>query len=165
MAATPKQQFLDAYEREHALTMKLLRAYPAAKGDLKPHARLRSARDLAWIFVLERGLGTTVLKGEFGATPRSALPPAPAWNDILPALEKTHQDFATFLRSLPDAKLDGTFKFLTGPKQVGEVKGLDFLWFLLADQIHHRGQLSVYLRLADGKVPSIYGPSGDEPWM
>jgi uncharacterized damage-inducible protein DinB len=30
---------------------------------------------------------------------------------------------------------------------------------------HHRGQLSVYLRLADGKVPSIYGPTADEPWM
>jgi len=41
---------------------------------------------------------------------------------------------------------------------------VDFLWFLLCDQIHHRGQLSVYLRMADGKVPSIYGPSGDEPW-
>lgn len=41
----------------------------------------------------------------------------------------------------------------------------DLLAFLLADQIHHRGQFSVYLRMADGKVPSIYGPSGDEPWM
>ena len=30
--------------------------------------------------------------------------------------------------------------------------------------VHHRGQFSVYLRMADGKVPSIYGPSADEPW-
>jgi uncharacterized damage-inducible protein DinB len=36
---------------------------------------------------------------------------------------------------------------------------------MLCDQIHHRGQFSVYLRMADGKVPSIYGPSLDEPWM
>ena len=33
------------------------------------------------------------------------------------------------------------------------------------DDVHHRGQLSVYLRMAGGKVPSIYGPSHDEPWM
>lgn len=33
------------------------------------------------------------------------------------------------------------------------------------DSVHHRGQFSVYLRLAGGKVPSIYGPSADEPWM
>ncbi|MBI1806965.1 MAG: hypothetical protein HYR76_07940, partial [Ignavibacteria bacterium] len=31
--------------------------------------------------------------------------------------------------------------------------------------VHHRGQLSVYLRIVDAKVPSIYGPSADEPWM
>jgi len=35
---------------------------------------------------------------------------------------------------------------------------------MLDDQIHHRGQLSVYVRMAGGKVPSIYGPSADEPW-
>jgi len=165
MPATAKQQFLDAYEREHALTMKLLRAFPGAKADMKPHARLRTARDLAWIFVLERGLGTSVLKGEFGTKPRSEPPPAPAWNEILPALEHTHKEFADFVRAIPDAKFDETVKFLTGPKQVGDVKRLDFLWFLLGDQIHHRGQLSVYMRLADAKVPSIYGPSADEPWF
>jgi len=37
------------------------------------------------------------------------------------------------------------------------------LWGNLMDEVHHRGQLTVYLRLAGGKVPSIYGPSGDEP--
>jgi uncharacterized damage-inducible protein DinB len=54
--------------------------------------------------------------------------------------------------------------FMTGPKQMGEMSRAQIAWFLLHDQIHHRGQLTVYLRLAGGKVPSIYGPSGDEPW-
>jgi uncharacterized damage-inducible protein DinB len=40
----------------------------------------------------------------------------------------------------------------------------DILWIMLMDSIHHRGQLSVYVRMAGGKVPSIYGPSADEPW-
>ena len=53
----------------------------------------------------------------------------------------------------------------TGPKTMGEIPRKEWIWFLLHDQIHHRGQFSVYLRMVDGKVPSIYGPSGDEPWM
>jgi len=55
--------------------------------------------------------------------------------------------------------------FMVAPKQKGEVPLADFVEFMLGDQIHHRGQLSVYLRMAGGKVPSIYGPSADEPWM
>jgi uncharacterized damage-inducible protein DinB len=38
-----------------------------------------------------------------------------------------------------------------------------FLWYLFFDAIHHRGQLSTYIRPMGGKVPSIYGPSGDDP--
>ena len=38
----------------------------------------------------------------------------------------------------------------------------EFFWFSLLDAIHHRGQLSVYIRPMGGKVPSIYGPSGDD---
>jgi len=62
------------------------------------------------------------------------------------------------------AQLETTVKFVTGPKKMSDLRRLDVLWFLLNDQIHHRGQLSVYLRMAGGKVPSIYGPSGDEKW-
>jgi uncharacterized damage-inducible protein DinB len=51
-----------------------------------------------------------------------------------------------------------------GKAKVMELSGKDWLWSLLHDQIHHRGQLSVYLRLVGAKVPSIYSPSADEPW-
>ena len=65
---------------------------------------------------------------------------------------------------MPDERLLESVKFFTGPKTLGDVRRLDFAWFLLMDEIHHRGQFSIYLRMADGIVPSIYGPSGDEPW-
>ena len=58
-----------------------------------------------------------------------------------------------------------TVKFFVAPKQMADLRKMDVLWFMLMDCVHHRGQFSVYLRMADGKVPSIYGPSGDEPWM
>ena len=53
--------------------------------------------------------------------------------------------------------------FFVAPKTLGDIPKIQFMWMVLCDQIHHRGQFSVYLRMADGKVPSIYGPTADEP--
>jgi uncharacterized damage-inducible protein DinB len=68
------------------------------------------------------------------------------------------------LRDSSNPNLDGSVNFFTGPKQMGKYSLEDFAWYMLFDHIHHRGQLSVYVRMAGGKVPSIYGPSADEPW-
>jgi len=65
---------------------------------------------------------------------------------------------------LDSGTMNGTVRMPVGPKQVGDVRRGDALWMMLMDTVHHRGQLSVYQRIAGGKVPSIYGPSGDEPW-
>ncbi len=164
---SPKQQFLNAYDKEHATTMRVLRAFPADKVDLQPHARCKTARDLAWIFTLERGLGTMVFKNAFASGAAGGpMPHAPeSWDAVIDAYEKAHNDFGDIIRSTPDDELVQHVKFFTAPKTLGDVTRLEFAWFLLCDEIHHRGQFSVYLRMADGKVPSIYGPSGDEPWM
>jgi uncharacterized damage-inducible protein DinB len=60
--------------------------------------------------------------------------------------------------------LEGTVTFYVAKGVLGDMTVSDFAWFMLFDQIHHRGQLAVYVRMAGGKVPSIYGPSADEPW-
>ena len=65
---TPREQFLEAYEREHATTMRVLRAYPPDKVDLKPHPKCKTARELAWMFVGERSLGKAGLANAFEAT-------------------------------------------------------------------------------------------------
>lgn len=162
-----KQQFLAVYEHEHATTMKVLRAYPTDQLDLRPHPKCKTARELAWVFVLERGLGAMVFQDAFASEPPSGeAPPAPeSWDDLLAALEAGHQEFGDLVRATSDAELLETVKFFTGPGTMGDVSRIDFAWFLLHDQIHHRGQFSIYLRMAGGRVPSIYGPSGDEPWM
>ncbi|MEX1256232.1 MAG: DinB family protein [Gemmatimonadota bacterium] len=164
---TSKEQFLDVYEREHATTMRVLHAYPTNKLDLRPHPKCKSARELAWVFVLERGLGTMVMSDAFASGPPSGeMPEAPeSWDMILGALEKAHTEFAELVKSIPDEKMTETVKFFSGPGKMDDWTRIDFCWFLLHDQIHHRGQFSIYLRMAEGKVPSIYGPSGDEPWM
>jgi uncharacterized damage-inducible protein DinB len=66
---------------------------------------------------------------------------------------------------LSDEQFNAMVDFFTGPKTMGKVRAGDILWMAAMDLVHHRGQFSVYLRMAGGKVPSIYGPSHDEPWM
>jgi uncharacterized damage-inducible protein DinB len=162
-----KQRFLDAYEREHAITMKVLRAFPPDQLSLRPHPRSKSARELAWVFVMERGLGTAVYRNEFAQLVASGPEPRPpeSWEELLQALESAHREFGDLIRDTPDPELDQTVQFMTAPGTMGDIPRMEWLWFLLHDQIHHRGQFSVYLRMAGGKVPSIYGPSADEPWM
>jgi uncharacterized damage-inducible protein DinB len=166
---TPREEFLTAYDREHAITLRVLRAYPTDQLELRPHPKAKTARELAWVFVLERGLGQKVWNDEFAKAPpaQGATPPKPpeSWDDLLAALEKSHQDFRAVIAGASGEELDEKVHFFTAPKTMGEISRLEWIRFLLNDQIHHRGQFSVYLRMAGGKVPSIYGPSGDEPWV
>lgn len=165
--SSSKEQILEAYEETHAKTMRVLTAFPADKADLRPHPRCKSARELAFTFAMERGLGTRVFNDAMatgGPQGKSPEPPE-SWSDLLDAIERAHREFGEVVRSTPDEKMNETVKFFTGPKTMGDVRRIDFLRFLLDDEIHHRGQFSIYLRMAEGKVPSIYGPSADEPWM
>jgi len=162
-----KQQFLEVYEHEHATTMKVLRAYPREQLGLKPHAMCKTAHELAWVFVLERGLGTMLFNDAFAQSgPMGTAPPPPeSWDELLANIEKAHGEFGDLVRATPDDKLNEPVRFFTAPKTMGDIRRMDVAWMILHDQIHHRGQFSVYLRMAGGKVPSIYGPTADEPWM
>jgi uncharacterized damage-inducible protein DinB len=160
---TEKEQFLGALEREFPTTLKVLKAFPPSKAELKPQARCRSARELAWTFVVEQRASEQALDGaiDFGK-----MPGAPAsLPEVIATLEQSHRAFVERIKRTPEADLNKTIKFFVAPKQMGDMRKMDVLWFMLMDSVHHRGQMSVYLRMADAKVPSIYGPSGDEPWM
>jgi uncharacterized damage-inducible protein DinB len=157
--------FLHSYEREHPITVRLLSAYPADKLELKPHAKCKTARELAWMFVLEQGATQQALTKGFDFTKALAPPPAPAtMEEILAAFDKGHQEVAALVRGMSDAQLAAKTKFMVAPKTLGDVPKLQLAWLFLCDQIHHRGQFSIYLRMAEGRVPSIYGPTADEPW-
>jgi uncharacterized damage-inducible protein DinB len=159
-----KQKFQEAWEKESATTLKLLKAYPQDKTDLKPHPSSRSAKDLAWTFVFEGVAGSQAVQGEMKFPPPN-MPAMPStWQGMISEVEKALKVMSDKVRKVDDAQLNTTVKFITGPKQLSDLRRMDVLWFLLNDQIHHRGQFSVYLRMAGAKVPSIYGPSADERW-
>lgn len=159
-----KQAFLDAWKREAATTLKVLRAFPEDKTDLQPHPNSRSANDLAWTFVFEGVGGSQAAQGEMKFPP-PGMPQKPTrWNDMVSEVERALKLMSERVQSVDEAHLNTTVKFVTGPRQMSDLRRLDVLWFMLNDQIHHRGQFSVYLRMAGGKVPAIYGPSADEKW-
>lgn len=161
---TEKEIFIQAWEREFQTSLKVLKAYPPDKLDLKPHERSRSARELAWTFVVEEKIGINgCIDGQFDF---QNMPKPPATlEEILRTYETSHKEMVEKLKKLPDEEFNKTVKFMVAPKQMGDVRRGDLLQMMVMDNVHHRGQFSVYLRMAGGKVPSIYGPTADEPWM
>jgi uncharacterized damage-inducible protein DinB len=162
-----RDQFLQTFERESATTVRVLRAYPADQLDLKPSEKSKSARELAFLFVLEQGLAHKALTTGFDWSTPPAERPAPpeTMDEIIAAFEQAYRGVADLVRGMDDAAMHRTANFFVAPKTLGDIPMMDFLWFLLHDQIHHRGQFSVYLRMAGARVPSIYGPTADEPWF
>jgi uncharacterized damage-inducible protein DinB len=159
-----KQKFQEAWDKESATTLKVLRAFPEDKSDLRPHPSSRSAKDLAWAFVFDGVAGSQAVQGEMKFPPPNMPEKPSSWKAMISEVEKALQVMSDRVRKVDDAQLNTTVKFVTGPKQMSDLRRMDVLWFLLNDTIHHRGQFSVYLRMAGGKVPAIYGPSADEKW-
>ncbi|MBI1804940.1 MAG: hypothetical protein HY033_12270 [Ignavibacteriae bacterium] len=161
---TEKEMFLNTWQREFATTLKILKQMPADKANFKPAAeKTKSAKDLATMFIAELGVVDGVVKGkvEFGGQ----MPAFPTYADLLTAFEGTFKSVVPKVQGMSEADWNSKITVPVGPKQMGEVRRADMLWLMLMDSVHHRGQFSVYLRLVGAKVPSIYGPSGDEPWM
>jgi len=162
--ASEKDMFLQSFQREAQTTLKLLRAYPAAKAEMKPAEKSRTARELAWVFVTEQGVVDMALKGKIDFSRPS--PPAPTnFTDIITAFENAIRETVTKVTKASEEDLNKMIQFPVGPGKMGDFRKADVLWTTVQDQIHHRGQFSVYLRIAGGKVPSIYGPTADETWM
>jgi hypothetical protein len=94
------------------------------------------------MFAAERALGTAVLNDWYATNkPGSGqMPQAPAdWQDLLAAIEKAHTDYRAVVESFSEAQLMENVKFFSAPKTMGDYQRIGFMWFLLSDQIHHRG--------------------------
>jgi uncharacterized damage-inducible protein DinB len=91
--------------------------------------------------------------------------PAPAVADSIAAYEKNAAALKARLATVDDAKWDSPVRLKMDGKVMWEASLGDMLFGFLFDAVHHRGQLSSYLRPMGSKVPSIYGPSADDPGM
>lgn len=159
LPATERDIFLKAFEREFQTTMRVLKAYPSDKLDLAADT-LRSARDIMTMFVGEQAVADMAMNGNIDFSGDSA--PPGSLDEIITAFEAMFRANIDRVRNLSDEAYNATVIFPTGPGTGAQLRVADVLWLTLYDMVHHRGQISVYLRLAGGKVPSIYGPSADQ---
>jgi uncharacterized damage-inducible protein DinB len=162
--ASARQALLDSYRRESATTLKILHAFPPEQAELRPHPTSNSAQQLAWTFAIENALIESALRNELRMPPDFPAMPQ-TWGECVDAYEQGVQRVTSLLESVRDEEMNEMVPFMTGPRQFEDVTKLFLCTLMLNDSVHHRGQISVYLRMSGARVPSIYGPSRDEPWL
>ncbi len=159
-AAAPEvARFLQTFGFEHRTTMNVLRAIPADQLGFRPHERNMTAGELAWhIATAQLHIAQCVALGRFELRLFTAAPAPATIEEIVAGCESQYQQTCEALAPLTSEHLQQKIEMPGGHRLPASA----LMWSgVLFHQIHHRGQLSIYIRMMGGKVPSIYGPSGD----
>lgn len=149
-----QELFAGFWEREAQTTRRVLARIPEGS-DYRPDPKSRTAQQIAWQVVLEeRCIIASVEQGVMQWTPA----PMPAtMAEICAAYDELARTLPARWRALDAARWNGTLDFGGTPRPAKAMA-----WSFLFDIVHHRGQISTYLRPMGSTVPSIYGPSADE---
>jgi uncharacterized damage-inducible protein DinB len=159
------QAMLGEFEQESKITRKFLERVPQDKLGWKPHEKSHTAGALALhIANVPGSVVRSALLDESPVPDFAALFQQPASvQDILSSHEKSIEIVREILPTLNDARLMTNWSAMLDGKPVMTMpKGMFLRMIMLNHWIQHRGQLGVYLRLVGARVPSSYGPSGDE---
>jgi uncharacterized damage-inducible protein DinB len=162
-----KTFFLQQLERESAASHKVLERVPQGKNSWKPHERSMEMGYLAalvastpgWISIM---IETEDLNLDKPESQRFRAKPQDSTSDLLKLADESKAQAEASLRNTNDSHLAKPWKFVMGGKAVSEAPRSQQIADAFTHMAHHRGQLTVYLRLNEAKVPAIYGPSADE---
>ena len=165
MATSLIDRFLAELESEAAITRRVLERVPDGKADWKPHEKSMSMGRLASLVANMPGwIAMMLTQDEFDvAAPGSAPGPAATNRDLLAAFDAGVARSREALKKSNDAHLETTWRMLARGHVVAENTRYENLRSGVLNHLaHHRGQLTVYLRLNNVPVPSVYGPTADE---
>jgi len=162
-------QLIADLDRELPITRRVLEAVPEGKDDWKPHPKSMAFGRLAGLVALMPSwLTMMVAQDEFDVAP--VTPPAggspfqmPAHKDLAAAVEKGFAGARQAIAGTTDDHLQQTWRLKARGNVVAEGTRLSMMRDALMHLSHHRGQLTVYLRLNDVPVPTVYGPTADDP--
>jgi uncharacterized damage-inducible protein DinB len=155
---TEQNFFFQKWDREAPKFDTVMDALTPSRLDYRPHPKSRSAGEMVTHLAREQELLVKMLdtgridyedskEQDFGAM-------RTLWT-------KSTNELRDRLKKLDEAGWKKPVRFFMGGKQINETTTDEMLWGFLLDMIHHRGQLSTYIRPMGGKVPAIYGPSAD----
>ncbi|MEO8561723.1 MAG: DinB family protein [bacterium] len=147
--------FTKFWTNESETTRKVIARVPEGS-DYRPDANSRTAKDIAWQILCEERM---LIEAFETGTAQWAPPPMPAtMKEVIDAYDAHSAEMPDRWARVPGEQWDGTLEFFGRPRSA-----LSMAWGFLFDVVHHRGQLTTYLRPMGAKVPQIYGPSFDEP--
>lgn len=154
------------FDRENATTKKVLERVPAEKYDFSPHAKSMNLGKLAThLASLPGWIGSTLLADgyDFGDG-KGGVPETPATTaGLVELFEKSAAAAKDAMAKLDDEKAMGLWSLSVGGKTLFSMPRIALVRSILLNHgYHHRGQLTVYLRMLDVPLPSVYGPTADE---
>jgi uncharacterized damage-inducible protein DinB len=158
------QAFLQEFDNEAKTTRRVLERVPAEKFEWKPHPKSMSLGQLALHTAMTPGMicgWACEEETKFGSGEKP--PAAVTTADILAAHDNSVAKMKETIGELGDGGLMNSWKASAGGQTIFEMPKVALIRTIALNHwYHHRGQLSVYLRLLDVPVPTIYGPSADE---
>ena len=150
-----KSLFVGLWEKESGTTSKVLARIPEGS-DYRPDPKSRTAREIAWQIAVEEEM---IIEALESGVVKWAPPPAPGtMKELCEAYDSQSADIVRRWHALPAARWEGALDFF-GHEQPAS----PMAWSFLFDIVHHRGQITTYLRPMGSTVPQVYGPSADEP--
>jgi uncharacterized damage-inducible protein DinB len=155
---TLREFYLERRKAELPVFLRVLKALPEGQLSYKPQERCPSAQQLVWTLTSELRACVEIVRTnqtEWRSDPALSLP------EMIDLFEQWSNELIGLVEKIDEEAWNRTAQFYYNGKVVSEQPVGHFLWFIHFDAIHHRGQLSAYLRPMGGRVPSIYGPSAD----
>jgi uncharacterized damage-inducible protein DinB len=156
---------LNEFREEAAVTKRILERVPGDKLAWKPHAKSMSLGQLAIHIAANPGRASRIaLQDTFDVSQASFEPPSPKnVEEIHAAFEQSVREAEECLKGMTEQKAQGPWRLMVKDKEIFSKPRINVLRSIMLNHwYHHRGQLSVYLRLLDVPVPVIYGRSADE---
>lgn len=150
-----KSLFVEFWTKEAKTTSKVLSRIPDGS-DYRPDPKSRTAREIAWQIVAEEKMIIDAL--EHGAATWAPAPTPATMKEVCDAYNRQSAEIVRRWKALPAARWGGTLEFFGSPRPASPMA-----WGFLFDIVHHRGQITTYLRPMGSTVPQVYGPSADEP--
>jgi uncharacterized damage-inducible protein DinB len=163
-----RDSFLPEFDHEMSTTRRTLERVPEDKGDWKPHDTSMPMGRLAGHIAELVGFAPATFQGDsFDFSPPGAPPRQPtvmtSRKQLLEIFDKNVAAARAAISKASDEELFKTWTLMNGGKTFFSMPRIAVLRSMIVNHIiHHRGQLSVYLRMNKVPVPSIYGPSADE---
>jgi uncharacterized damage-inducible protein DinB len=147
--------FTDFWTKESKTTAKVLSRIPDGS-QYRPDPKSRTAQEIAWQIVCEEKMIIDAL--ETGTVEWNPPQMPSRMKEVMAAYDDQQADMEARWKKLPAARWGGELNFFGK-----NTPAAPMAWSFLFDIVHHRGQITTYLRPMGSTVPQIYGPSGDEP--